>query len=868
MKVIFTEKGFYIENEADSLTAQKNGFNNGQNELAREFQSDKYRALYMTGFKGIPRDADASLRFLVRVSEEYFRKLTSLPELELARENAAALPDEEICEKLLTEVPFAIGSEFITKSWIKAVFEKLHEVFAGEITAYEGTVAMYLAEQSQQLHVPERIFFHLVENKEDGDFPFAFLATYATKGEKGRITHMPLQYALTEYSGRREKLLALLACLNEASEHSEFVRTAVESGEMFHPLRLTAQEAYQFLKEIPQIEASGILCRIPDWWRKKQSSVSMKISIGDNAPSLLGFDSILSATPRLEADGMPLTREDVEQLLCQTEGLAYIKGKWVEVNHDRLKRLLEELDGKNVEITLLQALRGHADNALPEDEGVPMSNGKWLSELLLKLRQPENIRKSRIPGTVNAQLRPYQRNGYTWLHYMWKLGFGACLADDMGLGKTLQALTFMEKLRRDKEAKRILLIVPASLLGNWQKEALKFVPDMPVQLIHGSGSAENLKANIDSDNSFLFITTYGMTVRVKEFADYEWDCVVLDEAQAIKNPATKQTHAVKKIPARMRIAMTGTPVENDLTNLWSIFDFIDKGLLGSFNDFRGFSKQTSREPERYAQLRSMISPFMLRRLKTDKRIISDLPEKVETLEYVSLSKKQVVLYRKTVNELAKKLDTLDGIERCGLILAALTNLKQICNHPSQYLGQEAFPPEESGKWAMLETICSTIYEKRERVLVFTQFKEMTEPISAYLETIFHKKGFVLHGGTSVSNRTKMVEAFNGEEYIPYMVLSVKAGGTGLNLTAANHVIHFDRWWNPAVENQATDRAFRIGQRKNVFVHKLVCEKTIEEKIDQMLHSKKELAENVVGSGENWITDMSNEQLLTMLKLEI
>lgn len=319
----------------------------------------------------------------------------------------------------------------------------------------------------------------------------------------------------------------------------------------------------------------------------------------------------------------------------------------------------------------------------------------------------------------------------------------------------------------------------------------------------------------------------------------------------------------------MRLAMTGTPIENDLTNLWSIYDFIDKGLLGGFAEFKEYTKKLAKEPEEYARLKSAISPFMLRRLKTDRRVITDLPDKVETVDYVSLSKKQIVLYRKLVAELAEKLETLEGIERCGLILGALTRLKQICNHPDQYLGQEKFAPEESGKWEMLRTICTTIYEKRERVLVFTQFKEMTEPLSAFLETIFQKKGFVLHGSTPVKRRSRMVEEFNGEEYVPYMVLSVKAGGTGLNLTSANHVIHFDRWWNPAVENQATDRAFRIGQQRNVFVHKLVCEKTIEEKIDQMLKFKKELAENVIGgNGENWITDLSNEELLSVLRLDM
>ena len=860
MRFIFTEKNFYLE-EGDTLSGDLQVWQ-------EEFKKDKEYAWYLLGLKGCPPDSDISMRFLCRVAEAYFRCLTSLPELALSRERTEVLADRDTVAGLEAAVPFVIGAEYLGGKWICNAFSSLHTIFQREIAAYTGTVAMYLAEQSQQLRVPERIFFHLVENSKEEEFPFAFLATYATKDKEGKINHMPLQYALVEYQGEREKLLKLLSCLNRAAEGSGFVREAVESGEMFHPLRLTSQEAYQFLKEIPVIEEAGILCRIPNWWKRRAAMVSMTVSLGDEKPSFLGFDAVLSMTPHLEVDGTPLTREDVELLLKQTEGLAFLKGKWIEVDHGRLEQLLKEMDEPGEGMTFLQALRQMPADTLPEDEGVIISNGKWLTELLQKLRKPETMRKVRIPATVHAELRPYQKNGFTWLNYMNELGFGACLADDMGLGKTLQVLCFLEKLRKGGGRKRVLLIVPASLLGNWKREAEKFVPDMPVHILHGGGAAA-LAEELKEKESFLFITTYGMTVRVKEFAEQTWDCLILDEAQAIKNPSAKQTHAIKKIPSRMRLAMTGTPIENDLTNLWSIYDFIDKGLLGGFGEFKEYTKKLAKEPEEYARLKSAISPFMLRRLKTDKRVITDLPDKVETVDYVSLSKKQIVLYRKLVAELEEKLETLDGFERCGLILGALTRLKQICNHPDQYLGQEQFAPEESGKWEMLKTICATIYEKRERVLVFTQFKEMTEPLSAFLETIFQKKGFVLHGGTPVKRRSQIVEAFNGEEYIPYMVLSVKAGGTGLNLTSANHVIHFDRWWNPAVENQATDRAFRIGQKRNVFVHKLVCEKTIEEKIDQMLKFKKELAENVIGgSGENWITDLSNEELLSVLRLDI
>ncbi|MEG2871180.1 MAG: DEAD/DEAH box helicase, partial [Clostridium sp.] len=338
-------------------------------------------------------------------------------------------------------------------------------------------------------------------------------------------------------------------------------------------------------------------------------------------------------------------------------------------------------------------------------------------------------------------------------------------------------------------------------------------------------------------------------------------------AQAIKNAGTKQSRAVKAIPASMRIAMTGTPIENRLSDLWSLFDFLNKGLLGTPKEFTELVKQMQDDEMGYARLRKMVNPFILRRLKTDRLIISDLPDKIEIREYASMSKKQITLYKKLVDEIAEKLKNTEGIERKGLVLASIMKFKQICNHPDQYLNQEEFKKENSGKFEQLEQICETIYEKRERVIVFTQFREMTEPLSDFLTGIFHKKGFVLHGGTPVKKRNEMVEAFNGEAYVPYMVLSLKAGGVGLNLTSANHVIHFDRWWNPAVENQATDRAFRIGQTKNVMVYKFVTRGTIEEKIDTMIEDKQKLAGDILSSaGEQWITELDNTELLNLLKL--
>lgn len=859
LQFIFTEEGFYPDGRQEELSSSD------QKRMER-FEKGRYEALYQMGLEEKPADLSPSAAFLYFIADTYFKMLTDLPELELARGAAKVTLTEAEYGKLEQAIPFAIGAEYVTRNWLENIVQRLGTIFSNEIAEYDGTVEMYLTEKNQHLRVPERIFFHLVESRNES-CPFAFLATYATKGADGKVRHMPLQYALTEFENEREKLLGLLSCLNRAAEVSDLIAGFMESGELFHPLYLSTEEAYTFLKDIEAIENTGILCRIPNWWKKRAAALSMSVSLGEKRPAMLGFDTLVSVQPKLTVDGVPLTREDVEALLAQTEGLAFLKGKWVEVNHEKLKALLADMEKNAGDITLMNALRMELGTEKEKaDVGALITNGKWLASLLQKLRRPEGIRKAVLPRSFHATLRPYQRSGYTWLRYMDELGFGACLADDMGLGKTVQVLAYLDKLRNMQKTAQALLIVPASLIGNWEKESAKFAPDLDLEILHGKTSkllGEELKTN----HTFLTVTTYGMASRIEELQKKEWDCIILDEAQAIKNPVTKQTKQIKKLKGRMRIAMTGTPIENDLTNLWSLFDFLNKGLMGTSAEFHDFCKGLEEHPEGYIRLKTMVSPFMLRRLKTDKTIIADLPEKLETVDYIQLTRKQIILYRKVVSDLENKLADAEGIERRGLVLAAIIKLKQICNHPDQYMGQQTYVPGDSGKFMMLKELCETIYEKRERVLVFTQFKEITEYLAGFLTEIFGTKGYVLHGGTPVAKRGEIVDAFQGEKYVPFIVLSVKAGGTGLNLTKANHVIHFDRWWNPAVENQATDRAFRIGQTKNVMVHKLACEGTIEEKIDAMIESKKELAENVIGSGgEKWITELGDKELMSMLQL--
>lgn len=860
LQFLLTKDGFRVD---DMLYAEKEA-----QALAGDFVKAPYEALYELAFRERPECFDAAGVFLFQVAESFAEALVNTSGLELSREKTELVPREETIELLLDSVPFVLGTEFVTRTWVKRQYRKLLAVFAKQIKGYSGKVSLYFAEKNRKLHVPERVFFHLVENHE-GEFPFAFLATYATKGDGGRVRHVPLQYALTEYRDERSKLLELLSCLNKAAEVSALIGGFMESGELFHPLGLTAEEAYQFLNDVTVIEGCGILCRIPNWWKKRYNAFAVTVKMGEEKPSLIGLDALLHMAPSLTVGGMPLTEEEIRDLLTQTEGLSFIKGKWVEVNHEKLKRLLAEMQQYDGDVTLLEALRSELHYAYDEEEDAPVvTNGKWLGGLLKSLRNPRKQKSIGVPDGFSGELRPYQEVGYQWLLQMNRLGFGACLADDMGLGKTVQILAFLAALRAQKPKGRALLIVPASLLGNWQKEAARFTPDLPVEILHGAHAA-TLSDRFVQSAAFLTVTTYRMAMSIEALEEPVWDCIILDEAQAINNPAAKQTRQIKKLKSRMRIAMTGTPIENDLSNLWSLFDFLNKGLLGSMEEFRRFCRGLEKNPEGYAKLKNMIAPFLLRRVKTDKKIISDLPDKLEQLDYVTLSPKQTVLYRKLLAETSEKVENSDGMQRRGIVLALLLHLKQICNHPDQYLGTEEYSPAQSGKFELLRQLAQTIAEKRERVLVFTQFRELTGHLDDYLAEVFGRRGGVIHGGVPVKERSAIVERFQSDSYVPYLVLSVKAGGTGLNLTKANHVIHFDRWWNPSVENQATDRAFRIGQDKNVMVHKFVCKGSVEEKIDALISSKKELAENVIGSGgENWITEMSNDELMKLLRLEV
>jgi non-specific serine/threonine protein kinase len=749
------------------------------------------------------------------------------------------------------------------------------------------------------------VTFHLAENKRDPDHPFAFLATYAERlSSKSQVQHLPLGAALRQYAAAQDqaKLAELLTPVRDAAAGSPVVGELLSSREVFQPQAWTVAQAHRFLTEIPAMEQAGLAVRVPDWWKaRREARPQVQVRIGEQPGDGLGLTSLLDFSAILSIDGTPLTPEEQDSLLAATDGLALLRGRWVEIDARKLTEALQhwrDLEAQHAEgISFLEGMRllagatadGTGDAT---DEWTSLDTGTWLHDVLRRLRSPDEIEGCE-PGTgLNATLRPYQADGVRWLWFMLRLGLGACLADDMGLGKTIQVIDLMLRLRGADPASKqatgesapaglrsgpCLLVVPASLVGNWKGELEKFAPQLRVCLAHRSELDAESLAQIARNpvrqlaRYDVVITTYTLVRREQWPRQVDWRLVVLDEAQAIRNAGSAQSKAVRQLRSAGRVILTGTPVENHLGDLWSLFDFCVPGLLGSITQFRNFVKavQKGAADDRMAGLRRLVKPYILRRMKSDPRIVPDLPDKTELTVACGLSQKQAVLYDQIIADVTRALESSEGMQRRGLILSLLMRLKQLCNHPDQYLGRQVFEPGESGKFQVLRQICETIREQQGKVLVFTQFQSLCDPLAAYLATVFQKPGLVLHGEVPVKRRRELVTSFQEREELPFFVISLKAGGSGLNLTAASHVIHFDRWWNPAVENQATDRAYRIGQKRNVLVHKLVCQGTLEERIDATLREKQQLADNVLQEGgEKLLTEMSNDELLRFVSLDM
>ncbi|MFW6062104.1 MAG: DEAD/DEAH box helicase [Planctomycetota bacterium] len=857
---------------------------------AEAFGRDWREGLFVLAAEKVPDSGSASVAYWRKWAERYLTRLCHVP---ASQEDFEVAPpsETELAGAVLSAPPMQ-GAEYLTRDVLADIWRSLTD-WGREAASEAGGLTALLQVRAPKWHQVGRVCFHLAENKADPERPFAFLATFSTGfGTGGKLKHLPLRKALEQYAGanNRQALVKLLEPIREAAQQRDWVAEMEDDRSIFAPAAWTSRQAYRLLRDAPALEEAGLMVRLPNWWQKRPRP-QVAVTIGDTAGSRLGAEALLEFDVSVAVGDEQLSPEEIEEILAGSDGLVSVRGQWVEVDREKLAEVLahwrevQDRAGRG-EVTFIEGMRLLAgastdlsSDAMDADRTwAHVSAGGELREILTGLREPGLLDVVEPGEALKATLRPYQREGLSWLHFLTSLGLGACLADDMGLGKTIQVLALLLARKHDAANGRepALLVVPASLLGNWRAEAERFAPALQLLFLHPAEAPPPELARIAAAPADalagvdLAVTTYSMLSRQDFLTACHWSLVILDEAQAIKTPTTRQTRSAKKLRAGARIALTGTPIENRLGDLWSLMDFLNPGLLGSAKRFKQFVKQLeTRETNRYEPLRQLVAPYILRRLKTDRSIIADLPEKTETNCYCGLAKSQLKLYEQAVRDLQQTLDSADAMTRRGAVLQAMMRFKQICNHPSHFTGDGEYAPADSGKFRRLGMLCEELASRQEKVLIFTQFREVTDPLADFLAGVFGRGGLILHGGTGVGRRKGLVERFQQEDGPPFFILSLKAGGTGLNLTAASHVVHFDRWWNPAVESQATDRAFRIGQGKNVQVHKFVTSGTVEERIDQMLTDKKQMAEKVLsGAKELNVTELSDEEILSLVRLDV
>jgi SNF2 family DNA or RNA helicase len=727
-----------------------------------------------------------------------------------------------------------------------------------------------------------RAVFRLTESVQDNDDP-AWRLEFLLQSMDDPSLLVPAEQAwsdgdsLQRWLARPQELL--LAELGRASRIYPELAPGLHQARPSE-LELDADGAFHFLSlAAPALDEAGFGVLLPSWWDHR---AKLGLTLSAHTPvdgvvakkTKFGRNQLVDFRWQLAVGDDTLTDDEIAALARIKAPLIRLRGQWVAVDPQQLKRGLDFLErkptGKKTAAEILAMAASHPDDL---DTPLPLLGVRadgWLGDLL-DGTAAQSLQAVPTPDGFEAELRPYQQRGLSWLTFLSSLGLGACLADDMGLGKTVQLLA-METVQRakDPDAGPTLLLCPMSLVGNWQREATKFAPGLRVYAHHGRERLRGDELREQVTESDLIVTTYATATRdIDELAGYEWERVVLDEAQAIKNSLSQSAKAARRLTAGHRIALTGTPVENRLAELWSIMDFLNPGMLGSPELFRtryAIPVERHGQTEPAERLRAITRPYVLRRLKTDPTVIDDLPDKIEIKQYCQLTTEQASLYQSVVDDMMEKIENTEGIERKGNVLAAMAKLKQVCNHPAQLLHDRSSIRKRSGKVIRLEEILDEIIAEGDKVLCFSQFTEFAEMLLPHLAARFGTDVAYLHGGTPKKRRDEMVTRFQSADGPPIFLLSLKAGGTGLNLTAANHVIHLDRWWNPAVENQATDRAFRIGQKRNVQVHKFICTGTLEEKIDEMIEEKKALADLVINDGEGWLTELSTRDLRSLFAL--
>ncbi|MGE7778655.1 DEAD/DEAH box helicase [Peribacillus sp. NPDC097264] len=695
---------------------------------------------------------------------------------------------------------------------------------------------------------------------------------------------------------------------------------------------LSEIDAWEFLTDASEkLLFLGVEILLPSWWvALKESSLKVKAKVksqSNRGPSYVGLKALMDFDWRFSLNGKELTESEFAELVDEKRRLVYIRGQWVKLDPAFIKQiqsLMETANEKGIQLTdLLQQELLNSEGEEIEDDPengemlrIQFELNQELRKMVGRLRETKNISIMPVPGTLQGDLRPYQKLGMSWLLFLREYGFGACLADDMGLGKTVQMIAYLLYVKNaeatDKElptheekvqtsepiivdeesetesadevevitnppdhvpVQAALIVCPTSVLGNWQKELEKFAPSLKVHLHYGSSRSKGDAFIKKAATHDIILTSYGLTHQdVEELSSIHWSSVILDEAQNIKNAQTKQSRAVRKLDGRHHIALTGTPMENRLSELWAIFDFINKGYLGTLGQFQEKYVTTierEEQKDKIKELQRLIQPFLLRRTKRDKEVALNLPDKQEQKEFVPLTTEQASLYEQLIKDTFADIEQLSTFERKGIILQMLNKLKQLCNHPALYLKETEkenimMAASRSGKLEKLTEIVDAVREQEESCLIFTQYIGMGNMMKKLLEKRYGFEVPFLNGSANKKQRDDMITRFQNGDF-PIFILSLKAGGTGLNLTAANHVIHYDRWWNPAVENQATDRAYRIGQQRFVHVHKLICTGTLEEKIDQMLDKKQALNDEIISS-DNWITELSTDEIKDLVSL--
>jgi SNF2 family DNA or RNA helicase len=802
------------------------------------------------------------------------------------------------------------GRKQRTKTAVRLVFDSVHDQWLHALRARDGAMQgkeaelQRLAEQVREWRrpiavstaAPYRLCFRLEEPL--GEPESAIGNRQSTTGNSWYVRY--LLQAVDDPSllvpvaetwdarGSRAALLQrngfqpreyLLSSLGQAAgicpRIEDSLKTATPEG-----YELDATGAHDFLSEKAWLlEQAGFGVLLPAWWTRKGTKLRLSARANVQSPRLQGSGSgitlgeIMHFNWEMALGDQTLTLKELETLARLKEPLVKVRGQWVQLNAEEIQAAVDFWKNKAEEQTPLRDLVKMALGTASLPGGIAFAGVKatgWVNDFLAQLEGRSTFEELPAPEGFQGTLRPYQVRGYSWLGFLRRWGLGACLADDMGLGKTVQALALIQ---RDWPAHQrpVLLICPMSVVGNWQKEAERFAPNLPVLVHHGLRRIKGSAFAKEAGKHALVLTSYALLHRDFDlFKDVAWAGLILDEAQNIKNPETKQAQAARAIQADYRCALTGTPVENHVGDLWSVMEYLNPGFLGTRAEFKRrffVPIQAQHDEDAARRLKKLTEPFILRRLKTDKSIIADLPDKLEMKVFCTLTREQASLYAAVVKDASKELDEATGIQRKGLVLATLSKLKQVCNHPAQFLGDNSAIPGRSGKLARLTEMLEEALETRDRALIFTQFAEMGEIIRKHLQETFGQEVLFLHGAVPKKQRDRMVARFQSEENGPGLfVLSLKAGGTGLNLTGANHVFHFDRWWNPAVENQATDRAFRIGQKRNVQVHKFLCAGTLEEGIDAMIERKQQVAGRIVGSGEGWLTELSTAELKELFAL--